>query len=63
MDQIILISNKWHYQDIFSEFLHFPLFLSKNSQKETAPILLNEVTFSWGKWMLFILNAAIPFHF
>lgn len=46
MDQIIMISNKWHYQDVFSEFLYFPLFLSKNSQNEKVLVLLNEVTFS-----------------
>lgn len=45
MDQIILISYKWHYENVFSEFLYFPLFLSKNSQNETALVLLNEVTF------------------
>lgn len=45
MDQIILISNEGHYQDLVYEFLYFPLFLSKNSQNETAPVLLNEVTF------------------
>lgn len=46
MDQIILISNKCHYQDVVSEFLYFPLFLPKNSQNEKALILLHEVTFS-----------------
>lgn len=46
MDQITLVSNKWYYQDVFSEFLYFLLILSKNSQIETALVLLNEVTFS-----------------
>lgn len=45
MDQIILTANEWHYQALFYEFLYFPLFLSKNSQNETAPALLNKVSF------------------
>lgn len=45
MDQTILLSNKWHYQDVFSELFYFPLFLCKNRQNETAQVLLDEVTF------------------
>lgn len=33
MDQVILISNKWHYQDVFSEFLYFALFLFQEQSK------------------------------
>lgn len=46
MDQIILISNKRQYQDVFSEFLYFLLFLFKDSQNKKVLVLLNEVTFS-----------------
>lgn len=45
MDETILLSNKWHYQDVFSELFYFPLFLCKNRQNETAQVLLDEVTF------------------
>lgn len=34
MDHIILISNKYYYQDVFSEFLYFPpLFLTQEQSK------------------------------
>lgn len=36
MDQIILIANKCHYQDFFSEFLYFPFFLSENSLNDVS---------------------------
>lgn len=44
MDQIVLIYDKYLYQDEFSEFLYI-FFVSKNSQNEITPVLLIEVTF------------------
>lgn len=65
MDQIILISNTWHYQDVFSEIFYFPSFSSENSQNEAAPVFPDQVIFflTLYKWILFLSNTAILFHF
>lgn len=64
MDQVIVISNKWHYQDDFSEFLYFPFFYPRTVTMKLL-VLLNEVIFQGNLNEHFspLMMPFISFHF
>lgn len=61
MGQIILISNKWHYQDVASEFFILSIVFIQEQSKWNSTSFV--VTFFWGHLNECSSSQTLPFLF